>query len=104
MIVRVIDIRIKPDRVQDFLASSLRNHRGSILEPGVLRFDVLQSQEDPARFLLYEAYRDEPATQAHKETAHYAAWKREVEPMMAAPRQAGAWKVLAPEDPARWKP
>jgi autoinducer 2-degrading protein len=104
MIVRVIDIRVKPESIQEFQAACLRNHHGSILEPGVLRFDVLQSEDDPARFLLYEAYRDDPATLAHKETAHYAAWKREVEPMMAAPRQAGAWKVLAPKDPAAWKP
>jgi autoinducer 2-degrading protein len=104
MIVRVIDIRVKPERIQDFQASCLRNHRGSVREPGVLRFDVLQAEADPARFLLYEVYRDEPATQAHKETAHYLAWKQEVEPMMASPRQASAWKVLAPTQPSAWKP
>jgi autoinducer 2-degrading protein len=103
MIVRVIDIRVKPERSGDFQAACLRNHQASILEPGVLRFDILQSEAEPARFLLYEAYRDEPATLAHKEAAHYSAWKREVEPMMAEPRQAGAWKVLAPKDPASWK-
>lgn len=104
MLVRLIDIQVKPERIDEFQEACLRNHQGSIQEPGVLRFDVLQSETDPARFLLYEAYRDEQAAQAHKETAHYAAWKQAVEPMMAAPRQAGAWKVLAPKDPAAWKP
>ena len=104
MIVRLIDIQVRPERIRDFQDSSLRNHRGSIREPGVLRFDVLQSASDPGHFLLYEAYRDEPATQAHKETAHYLAWKQEVEAMLAAPRQASVWKVLAPAEPSAWKP
>lgn len=104
MLVRLIDIRVKPEYADAFQEASLRNHLGSIQEPGVLRFDVLQSEADPSHFLLYEAYRDEQAAQAHKETAHYAAWKQAVEPMMASPRQAGAWKVLAPKDPAAWKP
>jgi autoinducer 2-degrading protein len=104
VIVRLIDIQVKPERIEEFQASSLRNHRGSIQEPGVLRFDLLQSASDPGRFLLYEAYRDEAATLVHKETAHYLAWKQEVEPMLAAPRQASAFKVLAPTDPSAWKP
>lgn len=102
MIVRTVEILVKPERVEEFIAATLANHRGSVREPGVLRFDVLQSGEDPARFLLYEAYRDEAATRAHKETPHYEAWRQAVEPLLAVPRKGSAYQVLAPTDPEAW--
>jgi autoinducer 2-degrading protein len=102
VIVRTIEIQVKPERVAEFIAATLENHRGSLAEPGVLRFDVLQSGEDPARFLLYEVYRDEAATRAHKETPHYEAWKQAVEPLLAAPRKGRAYRALAPTDPGAW--
>ncbi len=102
MIVRAIEVRVKPERTAEFIAATLVNQRGSLAEPGVLRFDVLQSAEDPSSFLLYEVYRDEAATQAHKETAHYLAWKKAVDPLMAAPRQGRPFRVLAPTDPQAW--
>jgi autoinducer 2-degrading protein len=54
--------------------------RGSITsrrsaEPGNRRFDVLQAPDDPARFILYEAYASAADAAAHKETAHYLAWR-----------------------------
>jgi autoinducer 2-degrading protein len=102
MIVRAIEILVKPERTAEFIAATLANHRGSLREPGILRFDVLQSAEDPARFLLYEVYRDEQATQEHKKTAHYEAWRQAVEPLLAAPRKGWAYQALAPADPEDW--
>jgi len=40
----------------------------------VARFDLMEQADDPARFMLYEVYRDAAAQAAHKETAHYRAW------------------------------
>jgi autoinducer 2-degrading protein len=102
MIVRAITVHVKEDALEEFIALTRANHAASLKEPGVLRFDVLQSETDPRRFLLYEAYADREATLAHKETAHYLAWKRGVEAMMAGPRESGAFTVLAPLDPAAW--
>ena len=102
MIVRAIEVQVKPERAAEFIAATLENHRNSLREPGVLRFDVLQSAEDPASFLLYEVYRDEAATQAHKQTAHYQAWKQAVDPLMAAARKGRPFNVLAPTDPKAW--
>jgi autoinducer 2-degrading protein len=102
MIVRAIEVQVKPGKAAEFIAASLENHRGSLAEPGVMRFDVLQSAEDPSSFLLYEVYRDEAATQAHKETAHYQTWKQAVEPLMAGPRRGRPFNVLAPTDPKAW--
>jgi autoinducer 2-degrading protein len=102
MIVRVITVYVKEECREDFIALTRENHAASLKEPGVLRFDVLQSEENSGRFLLYEVYADQAATLAHKETAHYRAWKQGVENMMARPRESSAFTVLAPLDPAAW--
>ena len=65
--------------------ASLENARNSIQEAGIARFDVLQDNEDPTRFILNEVCRDNAAPAAHKETAHYAAWRDTVADMMAKP-------------------
>jgi len=43
-------------------------------------------------------YRDESATAAHKETAHYAKWSDAVAPMMAEPRQRARYSNVFPDD------
>ena len=102
MIVRIIHLYVAKDSVEAFRQATVRNHRASMTEPGVLRFDVLQESEDPCHFALYEVYRSEAATEAHKETAHYAEWKKAVEPMMARDRERSSFTVVAPEDPEAW--
>ena len=68
----------------------------SIREPGNLRFDVLQSGNDPARFVLYEAYRSAADATAHKETAHYLTWREQVAAWMAEPRRGVQYTGLFP--------
>jgi autoinducer 2-degrading protein len=103
MIVRIIDVYVREQDVEAFRTASLRNREGSIREPGVLRFDVLQVEADPTHFVLFEVYQDEPATADHKQTPHYQAWREAVEPMMAKPRVGTSCLVVAPQDPARWR-
>jgi quinol monooxygenase YgiN len=45
-----------------------------------------------------EAYRTEAATAAHKATAHYAAWRDAVAPMMAAARTSVKFSNVFPDD------
>jgi len=87
MYVVCVQVHVKPEHRKDFLAASLENARNTIQEPGNVRFDVLQQLDDPDRFLLYEAYRDEDGMKAHKQTPHYAQWAAAVEPWMAEPRK-----------------
>ena len=74
MHVTLVHVRVNPEHIQDFIAATRANHQASVQEPGNLRFDVLQSPEDPGYFLLYEAYRSPRDAAAHKETAHYLKW------------------------------
>jgi autoinducer 2-degrading protein len=96
MYVTLVHVHVKPENVEAFVEASGANHEGSIREPGCLRFDVLQLAEDPTRFVLYEAYRDEAAAKAHKETAHYAEWRDTVAGWMAEPRQGVRYDGLFP--------
>lgn len=102
MLVRIIHVKVRPEAASDFEAACEANHRGSIAEPGVLRFDVLREEGVPGSYVLYEAYRDQNATVAHKETEHYRVWRETVAPMMAGDRTSAAYSVVAPDDPASW--
>ena len=96
MHVTLVHVRVKPEFLVDFIRASEANHRGAVKEPGNRRFDVLQSAEDPTRFLLYEAYESAESAAAHKSTAHYLAWRDAVAPWMAEPRKGAAYKGLLP--------
>ncbi len=65
-------------------------------EPGIARFDVVQQNDDPTRFVLVEVYRSVEATAAHKATAHYAAWRDRMESLMAEPRSSVKYSNVFP--------
>ena len=102
MLVTAVTVYVKKEHVDDFVAATKKNHEGSVREKGNLRFDVLQCIDDPCRFMLYEAYESEEASRAHKETAHYLAWKETVAGFMARPREGVPHKVIAPAERNRW--
>lgn len=95
MHVTIINIRVKPEHVDDFIEASLANSQASSKEPGNKRFDLLQSADDPTRFVLYEAYDSPESAAAHKETAHYKAWAELAPSYMAEPRTRASYKGLS---------
>ena len=102
MIVRIITCQVKPGLEAAFEEATTANHRGSIAEPGVLRFDVLKDTKDAGTYYLYEAYRDDAATVAHRETEHYKLWRQTVTEHMAANRTSVACSVVVPTSEADW--
>ena len=100
MLVVHVHVRVKPEFVEAFRQASLENARASVREPGIARFDVAQQTDDPARFVLVEAYRTPEANAAHKETAHYAVWRDKVAAMMAEPRSSVRYSYVFPGDEA----
>lgn len=101
MVVVHVDVHVKSEQIDDFIAATLENARNSVQESGIARFDVIQDQSDPAHFVLVEVYRTVEDTVRHKETAHYAAWRDAVAPMMAVPRTSVKYANLFPAD-AGW--
>jgi len=98
MLVVHVHVRVKAEAVEAFKKVSLANAEASLKEPGIARFDVVQQQDDPTRFVLVEAYRTAEAPGAHKATAHYACWRDAVESMMAEPRFSVKFNSVFPAE------
>ncbi|HNQ88811.1 MAG TPA: putative quinol monooxygenase [Verrucomicrobiota bacterium] len=101
MLVVHVHVCVKPEEIEAFQQATLENARQSVREPGIARFDVVQQTDDPSRFVLVEVYRHADAPAQHKATAHYAAWRDTVAPLMREPRRSVAFRNLFPED-AGW--
>ena len=98
MLVVHVHVRVKPEFIDAFQRVSIDNARQSAQEAGIARFDVVQQQDDPTRFVLVEVYRTLDAPAAHKATRHYEVWRDAVAPMMAEPRLSVKFNTLYPED------
>ena len=91
-------VHVKEDQVAAFREASIENARKSIQEPGVARFDVIQQQEDPTKFVLVEVYRTPEDPARHKETEHYQIWRDTVTDMMAEPRSSIKYDNVYPDE------
>ena len=98
MLIVHVHAHVKADAVEAFREATTENARRSVEEPGIARFDVIQQQDDPTRFILVEVYRTTEAPTRHKETAHYQNWRDAVAPMMAEPRASVKFSNVFPAD------
>ena len=98
MIIVQVQVHVKPEYVDEFIQATVENARNSVQEHGIARFDVIQQDDDPTRFILVEVYRtvDDPAR--HKETQHYAKWRDTVAEMMFEPRIGVKYYNIFPGD------
>ena len=98
MFIVHVFVHVKADRIEDFKQATLENARNSVNEPGIARFDVVQQQDDPTRFILVEVYRTPQDPAKHKETEHYKTWRDTVADMMAEPRTSIKLTNLFPNE------
>lgn len=96
MEVTLVEINVKPDKIDEFLKVFHANHLGAVKEEGNLRFDVLQDEHEPTKFFIYEAYRDNEAVLAHKKTPHYLKCVEALEEIMTGPRRKTVFKGVYP--------
>jgi quinol monooxygenase YgiN len=96
-----VQVHVKPDAIEAFRTATLANAQASVKEAGILRFDFIQSREDPTRFVLVEVYRHPDDQAAHRETAHYLTWRDAVADLMAEPRTVVKYTNVFPDD-AGW--
>jgi len=80
-IAMVINLDIKPDRVEEFLVVAEKLAIGSRAEDGNLRFDVIKSQDEdkPNKYIFYELWKNGPSVGVHKGEAHFKLWKEFLE-------------------------
>ena len=98
MFIVHVHVHVKAEFVKAFKEATIENARNSVQEPGSARFDVIQQQDDPSRFILVEVYRSAADPGKHKETAHYAKWRDTVAEMMAEPRSSIKYANVFPDD------
>ena len=95
MFVLSVDLRIKPENVEAFMAKVIENASASRKEPGCRQFDVIVDPKDKTRLMLYEVYLDEKTFDAHQQTAHFKKYVAEAVPLLAS-RERHVWKRVAP--------
>ena len=95
MYVLSVDIRIKPESVESFIAKAVENAAAARTEPGCRQFDVLVDPKDRTHVLLYEVYLDDKAFAAHEHTPHFKKYLTEAVPLLAS-RTRHVWERVSP--------
>jgi autoinducer 2-degrading protein len=103
MIALFARILVKPDCVDRFLRYLEADVKGSLEEPGCLRFDVLRDPGSPNTFYLYEVYEDDEAYERHKVTPYFLAMFAKAGDTLAAPPEGYRGSAVLPSDPAYWR-
>jgi quinol monooxygenase YgiN len=76
MFVVIVKMQVKPELVGEFADAIVKNAEASVERDwGCVRFDVLQQQDDPTLWILYEVYEKEQAWVDHRASAHFLAFK-----------------------------
>ena len=76
MFVVLVKVQVKPELIAEFRTAILRNAELSVQrDPGCVRFDILQQEDEPTRWYFYEVYEREQAWVDHRASAHFLAFK-----------------------------
>ena len=77
MIVRIAEIEVYPQYLQEYLAFANEVDRLSIeCEPGVVCLFPMQSADDSTQIRILEIYASEEAYQSHLKTDHFQKYKQ----------------------------
>lgn len=98
MHILLVYCTVKPNQIDEFIAVTKENAANSRREPGVVRFDVIQEKDDPAKVALIEIYRSPEGHAAHRESAHYLAWAEKTKDMFAEARSRTIYRNIDPSD------
>ena len=102
MLVLSVKVRIKPAERERFLKAIEVDALGSERdEPGCLRFNVLQDEQDPNVYYFFEVYRDDAALEAHRAAPHYAVWRAAAD-TLDGPAQATRCQTVFPAAVEYW--
>ena len=76
MFIVLVQVQVKPELLGEFKTAILKNAELSVQrDPGCSRFDVLQREDDPTKWVFYEVYDTEQAWVDHRASAHFLAFK-----------------------------
>jgi autoinducer 2-degrading protein len=98
MYVACVTVFVKPGKEKDFIEATVENAGKTRLEHDNVRFDVLQSEQNPGQFFLYEVYKSPDGFTSHQQTEHYLDWRQKVADWMAQPRRGVRHFSIFPEE------
>ena len=76
MFIVLVKVQVKPELLGEFKTAILKNAELSVQrDPGCVRFDVLQQEDDATRWFFYEVYEEEHAWVQHRSSPHFLAFK-----------------------------
>ncbi len=77
MLVVLVEVTVRQEMLAEFERAILANADAArTREPGCVRFDVSQREDEPSRWLFYELYKDAAAFEAHRASPHFAAYQQ----------------------------
>ena len=84
MIFITAKFRVRPEDAEAWAEITRSFTEATRAEPGCLWFDWSRSVEDPAEYVLVEAFRDDEAGAAHVQSDHFRAARDELPRYLAA--------------------
>ena len=70
--------KVKENCIERFKEITLENAENSLKEEGVVRFEILQQQDNDCEFILNEIYLSPAEQLKHRESEHFKKWKSQV--------------------------
>jgi|AP95_1055475.scaffolds.fasta_scaffold240158_1 autoinducer 2-degrading protein len=82
MRIIAVEITVHADQAEAFKTRIIQHSENTLEEDGCRGFDVAQDLSDPARFMIWECYRDDEAIEEHKNSPHLAAMRADTKDMV----------------------
>lgn len=76
--------KVLAGKEQEFIKVAGPLIEGTRAEEGNLSYNLYQNPSDPASFLFYEEYKDDTAMEIHATSAHFQAFGKAIEEMLAS--------------------
>ena len=83
MIFITAKFRVKPEDAESWPEIAAEFTKATRAEPGCLWFDWSRSLDDPAEYVLVEAFRDDEAGAAHVHSEHFKNARQSLPPHLA---------------------
>ena len=87
MYVLTVTAHVMENEIEKFLQKTLECALATRKETGNIRYDILQSEDEPSCFVIYEVYLTKEDLMIHREMPHAQKWKAETELIMVKPRE-----------------
>ena len=103
MYILMVRLKIKKDKVQQFIEASIGDAKGSVVnEPGCRRFDIIQDNTDPTNFAFCEIYNSKLDFDAHTTYPHFEKWRDTTKEMFEVDPEVSFCKPVFPLGDANW--